>query len=213
MCFSSVSLLSLFLSFVLFSTIIGDVHNIGEGDHHEPAYNDMAKTRSYDSVKNIADGTSLGLPVEKDFCDMVLTVYPSNQFKALFVTSLPIIMTVAVALVFVFTALMFVVYDRLIERRQAIVMKRAMETDAVVAQLFPANVRERLIEQAGNKKKEVNNNKGSMFVNQNNNSRLKGYLDGNNGTDITSSPIAELYPHCTGKRYFAFCLVYLCLLQ
>jgi hypothetical protein len=37
-------------------------------------------------------------------------------------------------------------YDRLVERRQEIVVEQAVQSTAVVASLFPKNVRDRLME-------------------------------------------------------------------
>ena len=56
-------------------------------------------------------------------------------------------MTIAVAVIFIFTACMFVFYDRLVERRQALVMHKAIQTNAIVTSLFPENVRDRLMKQ------------------------------------------------------------------
>ena len=95
-------------------------------------------------------------------------------------------MTTAVAIVFAFTAFMFVFYDRLVERRQNIVMRRAAQTDAIVTSLFPENVRDRLMEQYDNEKN---------FVSQNR--RLKGYLNGEDGNWNGDVPIADLFPHCS----------------
>lgn len=118
-----------------------EVVNVGVGDLHDTRFDSERVSVNYESVKNIADGTRLGLPLNNDFCDITLDIYSSEQFRNLFVTSSPIIMTVAVAVIFVFTSLLFVAYDRLVEHRQRLVMKRAIETNAVVASLFPANVR------------------------------------------------------------------------
>jgi hypothetical protein len=70
-------------------------------------------------------------------------------------------------------------------------MKKAVETTAVVASLFPENVRERLIQgQIG-----TDSGKGGTFMNQNN--RLKGFINDGGKDDDGLQPIAELYPRCT----------------
>lgn len=58
-----------------------------------------------------------GLPFNKEFCPISLDIYPSEEFKDVFMTQTPIIMCSAVALVFVFTAFMFLLYDRLVSHR------------------------------------------------------------------------------------------------
>lgn len=42
--------------------------------------------------------------------------------------------------------LVFIIYDRWVERRQKVVMKTAVQTRAIVSSLFPSNVRDRLYE-------------------------------------------------------------------
>jgi hypothetical protein len=51
---------------------------------------------------------------------------------------------VAAVLIFVFTSLVFLLYDRLVERRQKKVMSTAMQSSAIVSSLFPSQVRDRL---------------------------------------------------------------------
>jgi hypothetical protein len=57
---------------------------------------------------------------------MTLRVYPSDVMDE-YVTSDPVIFTVAAVLIFVFTSLVFLLYDRLVERRQKKVMSTAVQ--------------------------------------------------------------------------------------
>jgi hypothetical protein len=165
------------------------VEPVGRGDLHPGGYDHMKETIDFSDVESIADGTEFGLPLNKNFCPIKLDIYPSQAFEDAFSSNTPVIMTVAVAIVFAFTAFLFVVYDRLVERRQNLVMRKAAQTNAIVASLFPENVRDRLIEQAAAKIDEKN------FVSQNR--RLKGYLSGGDNETIGDTPIADLFPHCT----------------
>jgi hypothetical protein len=45
-----------------------------------------------------------------------------------------------------FAVLLFIVYDRLVEKRQSIVLKSANQSSAIVSSLFPKNVTDRLLE-------------------------------------------------------------------
>lgn len=171
---------------------------IGRGDFHDKTFNNMKKNATFKNVKDLGDGTKRGIPLNRDQCNIDIDVYPSKRFYGLYNTTTPIIMTVAVAAIFVFTALMFVFYDRLVERRQAVVMEKAAQSNAVVKSLFPENVRERLLEQAAdNGKNDKVKDKDSGFLAPN--SRLKGYLNGAEEDNINEAPIADLFPHCTGK--------------
>jgi hypothetical protein len=59
---------------------------------------------------------------------MTLRVYPSYIMKDVYLTSDPMIFTVAAVLIFVFTSLVFFLYDRLAERRQKKVMSTTMQS-------------------------------------------------------------------------------------
>ena len=61
---------------------------------------------------------------------------------------------VAVA-IFVFTSLIFVVYDRVVEYRQRLVLKTATATSTIVDSLFPSNVRARLMDEAAENEKNI----------------------------------------------------------
>jgi hypothetical protein len=164
-----------------------DVVPIGNGDMHDTKYDDMKKSGSLALLENIADGTRHGVPLDQEHCNFTLDVYPSNTFYDIYSTNTPIVITVSVALVFILTACMFLVYDRLVERRQSVVLRIAEQTTAIVASLFPKNVRDRLLAGASDK-----NNKSLAP-----NSRLKSFLNGSEVDDKSSQPIADLFPHCT----------------
>ena len=161
---------------------------------HKDGYEKYKKTFTLESIQNIADGTELGLPVQQDQCQIVLSVYPSDEFYNVFTSQIPVIMTASVAGVFVFTVFMFIFYDRLVERRQALVMRRALQTTAIVSSLFPKQVQEKLLAQTNVDKKSDGNEKKGVFMAPN--ARVKGFLDGGSDGD-EGAPIAELYPRCS----------------
>ena len=90
-----------------------DVVALGTGDLHDAKYDSLKRSVDFLSVKRIADGTKYGLGLNHDFCPISIDIYPSDAFQDTFSTQTPVNMTIAVALVFVFTALMFIGYDRL----------------------------------------------------------------------------------------------------
>jgi class 3 adenylate cyclase len=106
-------------------------------------------------------------------------------------SSVPILMTFAVAMVFIFTILMFLVYNRLVEKRQYLILRKAAHSTAIVSSLFPKQVRDRLLQE---------NDEQTSLTSGN---RLKKFLssDPNNNGQATSSlfgsQIADLFPHCT----------------
>ena len=124
-----------------------------------------------------------------------IDVYPSKVFYDEYNTSAPIIMTIAVAMIFIFTACMFVFYDRLVERRQLVVMSTALQTNAVVNSLFPPNVRDRLM-RPGVLTDSTKMRDNSLSMSQTR--RLQGYLNGaKEEVAAEAPPIADLFPHCT----------------
>lgn len=140
----------------------------------------------------VADGTPGGVPFDQTKCPIQLDVYPSEAFYKMYETGTPMVVTFAVAFVFLFTAFMFLCYDRLVERRQAIVLLRAEQTTRIVSSLFPQQVADRLI-QAANNEEKTKTDSGFAAPTR----RLKSFL-AEDGHGLTGSqPIADLFPNCT----------------
>ena len=57
--------------------------------------------------------------------------------------------------IFVFTSIVFLVYDRAVELRQRSVMSQATQSSEMVASLFPKAVRDRLYQEAKEKKEKT----------------------------------------------------------
>jgi len=136
-----------------------------------------------------------GLFLNQDSCPLSLKVYPSRNYYNTFDKSTPTIVTFSVALVFVFTAILFLVYDRLVEKRQHIVLNKAATSTAIVSSLFPKNVRDRLMQE--NTKCDKTDKTGSLMAPHH---RLKSFLThpgSGDGKDFGLQPIADLFPHTT----------------
>jgi hypothetical protein len=73
-------------------------------------------------------------------------VYPSENMENKYFTREPIIYGPVVANIFVVTAATFVTYNCLVEKRQSVVLDKAIKLTAVVCSLFPDNVQEQLYE-------------------------------------------------------------------
>ena len=120
---------------------------LGLGDLHDPHYNNLGETIEFATliennekrVERFAD-----VIFNVDFCPYTVSVYPSELLESAFVTNNAFIYTICVVVIFAFTALVFLVYDWIVERRQKLVMKRAVQSRAIVSSLFPAAVRDRL---------------------------------------------------------------------
>jgi len=81
-------------------------------------------------------------------------------------------------------------YDRLVERRQRILLENAKRTHRIVASLFPKNIRDQILNDDG----EFRN--GGMLGAKNN---LKSFVSGgmNENNIFGQMPIADMYPECT----------------
>jgi hypothetical protein len=162
----------------------GDVKSIGFGDLHDPAFNDMGSATLLADGMIINDGSREGVKLNLAGCPYVLHVYPTAQLRDKYVTDMPVFLTTAIVAVFLFTIAMFALYDRLVERRQRLVVQTAKQSSDIVSALFPENVRVRLLE----------NGYGMLAPNQ----RLKSYLvDGDTRTVESAKPIADLFPNTT----------------
>jgi len=173
-----------------------DVRPVGRGDLHDAAFDDMKRSSSFESVETIGDGTKSGLPLNKDHCMVSIDVYPSKVFYDEYNTSAPLKITVAVLFIFVFTVCMFVFYDRLVERRQGIIMTKALQSNAIVTSLFPKHVKDRLMKSPG----VGENSRGAdRSLNRSQRRRLSGYLNGAPEVEDAAlgAPIADLFPRCT----------------
>ena len=113
-----------------------DVLYLGPEDLHDPAYDEYEIESHFTAFNSVED------------CTYSFYVYPSRELEAAYETKRPVTFTIAVVVIFLEVIAVFVVYDWLVERRQKKVMDSAIRTNAVVNSLFPATVRDRLMENA-----------------------------------------------------------------
>jgi hypothetical protein len=119
---------------------------LGHGDLHDPKYSRYEET-SWDT----------GFPImtkEGDSatdCIYSFHVYPSANFEVAYHSRQPIQSTGVIIGVFVVTAIFFFLYDCFVERRQALVLSTARRSNQIVNSLFPANVRDRLVNHNNNR--------------------------------------------------------------
>eukprot|EP00538_Stauroneis_constricta_P012478 CAMPEP_0119548166 /NCGR_PEP_ID=MMETSP1352-20130426/2141_1 /TAXON_ID=265584 /ORGANISM="Stauroneis constricta, Strain CCMP1120" /LENGTH=1235 /DNA_ID=CAMNT_0007593355 /DNA_START=105 /DNA_END=3812 /DNA_ORIENTATION=- len=186
-----------------------NVDYLGEGDWHESPSDELVISKDFTAF------TSL------DLCRYSLHIYPSQGFYDKHHSFEPILSTVTVLVTFAATAIVFLLYDILVERRQSTVMKKASKSHAIISSLFPANVRERLMADAGETSNSGNDNgenksqphrtwrlasaRGdaenqgarSMFGNGNNINSMQPLASGTGHSTPggMSKPIADLFPH------------------
>jgi hypothetical protein len=179
----------------------------GEGDLHEARYEKYGINSTLLGLRKFAVSKSsyTGVPFDEEFCPILITVYPSSETQAQYTTTNRIVFTVCSVLIFGFTSVVFILYDKSVERRQNKVMKTAVRAETIVQSLFPAVVRDRIyptdVDSSGKSPKS-----GGFRV-ANSKARIQSFLgserdDTNNDTtdvgDMTTSPpVADLFPECT----------------
>jgi Adenylate and Guanylate cyclase catalytic domain len=168
-----------------------DVKFIGKGDSHDVRLDDMERRASFENFRTLQDGSASGISFQHDYCTVSIRIYPSQNFIESQRSSMPLYMTLVVLFVFLFTSILFLFYDRLVERRQNLVVERFLRSTAIVSSLFPQNIVDRLL----------HNSTSADFSNKNsrlnsNNRQIKSFLLGGNGA-FGDKPVADLFPFST----------------
>jgi hypothetical protein len=158
----------------------------------------VKKSPEFERMKESADfaefGRFTGTPDLEylQFCNYRLSVYPTVAFKKEFTSDDPKWFAGAVFTIFVFTSMVFLFFDFAVSRRQRKVMASATRTRAIVAQMFPGAIQQRIFE-------EADRSSGSGFLaNLGQKHKLKAFLNGDHESEgEESQPIAELFPEVT----------------
>eukprot|EP00977_Amphora_coffeiformis_P003232 scaffold599_cov180-Amphora_coffeaeformis.AAC.3 len=131
---------------------------LGQGDLHDPAYDGWGVTQNvaeYLRSRATPETQSVTfVELDDSFNNYRISIYPSSDMRDTHVSNDPILYSVVIGCVFVFCAIVFLAYDCMVERRQRLVLNRAVQSTAVVSSLFPEKVRERLMEEHAEKPKE-----------------------------------------------------------
>jgi hypothetical protein len=129
-----------------------------------------------------------------------MTIYPTTEFEAAYSTSDPLIYTLAVLGIFMFTSFAFFLFDCLVQRRQQSLISTALRQNTIVSSLFPKSIQKKLMEELD----------GDTAKNKSGKAGLRMYLNDTNrdlngdGDDTRlpsgggkSKPIADLFPETT----------------
>jgi class 3 adenylate cyclase len=164
---------------------------LGTGDLHDDRYNHMMHQTLYETFDylrlSFVDTTER--PENKsrvESCNYRFAVYPTEDFESQYITTLPWISAVVIIVVFIFTSALFILYDYIVRRRQAKIMKSAKQTNDIVSSLFPDTFRDRLYEQISAASPDSRKTAMSSF--------LAGSAQ---GSVFGSEPIADFFPSCT----------------
>ncbi|CAB9520723.1 Receptor-type guanylate cyclase gcy [Seminavis robusta] len=172
---------------------------LGTEDVHDPKYDHMEvalDVTTFVKMRSSAETRAyLTVPLHDTIGRYYLKVYPTDETKAEYTTNNPILYTVIVGLIFVLTALVFVIFDMWVEKRQNVVMKRAVESGAIVNSLFPEQVQARLYEDKPQEKTQGN---GKWKAKDNQDHGLDAVDTEKTGKQLNrGSQIADEYENCT----------------
>jgi Adenylate and Guanylate cyclase catalytic domain len=167
-----------------------NVTYLGRGDLHDRGYDHLGLHKTLTDVHTSSSASSdySGVPIDRSYCPLTLSLYPSDDMKDVFTTSRSILYTIGTVAIFAFTSIVFFFYDHFVERRQKIVLHSATRTSNFVSSLFPEQVRDQLLS-ASSEPVEM---KGGRLI-----PFLRDNCQDKQDSQVYSGPIAHLYPETT----------------
>ena len=90
---------------------------LGHGDWHDKQYDGMKRSKHLNDPSG-HNNTYLGLPLSDEVCPYIMHVYPSAKLEDAIKNGQPVFFGVAAAAIFIFTTIVFLLYDSCVERRQ-----------------------------------------------------------------------------------------------
>lgn len=159
---------------------------LGDGDWHNAYFDDWEFSTE---LIDLQARTNATVPDGQCQPAISLKVYPTKEMKTTIQGFVKPWHRMLIALsVYMFPALVFLIYDRKVRRHQRKVMERVIQQDIIVSNVFPAAIRDRLYakkEESQRKAKEENT----------------GAFDDEGGPSTalmgSSSPLADLFPSTT----------------
>eukprot|EP00980_Cylindrotheca_fusiformis_P012652 scaffold3091_cov117-Cylindrotheca_fusiformis.AAC.4 len=165
-----------------------DAVMLEEADIHDPKYD------AYGMSDVFADFGIFRSQVPEGTClpRMTLYVYPTAELQESLKTNNSVIYTVVVVLIFVFTTLVFLLYDYSVGKRQRTVMERIMKQERIVSDIFPTAIRDRIFE---NQAKNMVTGDADMLEDDGHLGLSEAFARKTNTNG--SAPMADLFPSVT----------------
>jgi class 3 adenylate cyclase len=167
---------------------------IGHGDQHDTTYDDLGKSVKIAEymlkASNPETRSFTAVDLNDDYLGYTLHIYPSTTYENIYITGEALQGTLVIAGIFGVVIGMFVIYDCCVQKRQKIVMDRAVRATAVVSSLYPETIRDQIINDDANDVKQQPS-RAQTFMRKS----TEGIGNG------SSRPLASKHPACT--VYFA----------
>jgi hypothetical protein len=163
---------------------------LGMGDLHASKYDSLERELDVESSIEDFFGPATrsfsSVDLQSDFINYQLRIYPTEDFRSIYVTDSARDEALAIGSVFCLAAVIFLLYDYCVRRRQRIVLDRAVKSTSVVSSLFPENVRDRILNEDENEKKDIA--KRMAFRQSAHNTAAQS---------VSGPPIADKFPDAT----------------
>jgi len=190
---------------------VGALQFVGLGDHHDPKYSSMGVTASFGRhqfqehhFRVVQEEDGIG---SQPSCYYSFHFYPSSYLHNAVTTDGPKVYCILLSCVFVAFGLVFYSYVAMIQKRQNKIKSIAYKATTVVASLFPATVRDRILDGAlsskEDKKQKRQSHRDSKSKEFTNNNKKDEDGDTNAAPKSISrsiyktKPIADLFPEAT----------------
>lgn len=176
---------------------------LGEDFVPNPKYSHLVKGSEFAEFARF-DGEAVSDYVTH--CSYSLEVHPSDKLAAEYLSSnTPILYSGVIFVVFFFTAMVFVLYDYSVQRRQRKVLMTAERTTAIVSSLFPKSVQKRIMaDAAAEMEANFNRRKSSSGKDKLRSFLGEGSSKAESGSKVSSAPsvyqtkpIADFFPETT----------------
>lgn len=125
---------------------------LGESDRHDAAYSKYGVSSIFGEYNNPEK------VVEQGLCFYTVSIYPTKELQEQYKSSRPYIFAAAVGGVFALVVLAFVVFDYFQTQRNNKILATAAKTSAVVNSIFPAEFRDRLLQDCSGEDGRVTTN-------------------------------------------------------
>ncbi|CAB9511106.1 Receptor-type guanylate cyclase gcy [Seminavis robusta] len=118
-----------------------DAIYLGSGDMHNPKYDHL------EVMVDLSMHTHPNFTTTPGHCQYSMHVYPTETFEGDYTTAMPITFAVVVLASFITVALVFIIYDWFVKRRNKELSKTAARSDRLVSSLFPGDIKSKVLEQ------------------------------------------------------------------
>jgi class 3 adenylate cyclase len=160
-------------------------------------YEDVHETK-FDEYERYESNLEMYEEQVEGLCEHNLHIYPSTKLRNNYDTNKPLLYAGVVAISFLLTAALLIVYDCMVNLRQNKTMAGAARTQAIVTSLFPKQIGKKMVEEAYNTNAGQDNtwkkgNKPGLQSIMGANGQVYRYAN----SSKTSRPLAELFPEAT----------------